>query len=127
MPEAPIFPLRDPLVIDPGELKHFVHILRASQQGDSFGKSVNPAEWDEVLTTWAALYTAGGRETAMASHLVSAVSHVAKIRFSPVITMRANYRIVKGSRYFTVEHVENVKEKDFVLLLYCIEIDSGGV
>jgi hypothetical protein len=41
--------------------------------------------------------------------------------------MRANYRVVFRTRYFTVSYVENVKERDFVLLLYCVEIDSGGI
>lgn len=126
MPEVPLYG-RDPLVIDAGELHHFIRIQRASQEGDSFGKSVNPAEWEEVYTGWAALYTAGGREAAMASHLVSAVSHVIKIRFSPAVVMRANYRVIIGPRYFTVAYVEDVKERNFVLLLYATEIDRGGI
>lgn len=126
MPESPVLN-RDPLVIDAGELHHFIQIERASTQPDTFGKSVNPAQWDQVFTCWAALYTAGGREAAMASHLVSAVSHVIKIRWTPAIVMRANYRVVIGPRYFTVTHVENVKERNFVLLLYATEIDQGGI
>lgn len=126
MPEMPVFTRRDPLVVEPGELDRFVRIQQAAAAGDSFGKSINPAEWNEVWTGWAALYTAGGRETAMASHIVSAVSHVVKIRWSPVVTMRANLRVVLGPRYFTVSYVENVKEADRVLLLYSVEIDSGG-
>jgi head-tail adaptor len=126
MPEVPIFYTRDPLVTEPGELHHFVRMQRASQAGDSFGKSINPAQWDEVWTGWAAIYSAGGREAAMASHIVSAVTHVVKIRWSPIVMMRANYRLVFGSRYFTVQYIENVKERNFVLLLYCVEIDSGG-
>jgi head-tail adaptor len=127
MPETPIFTRRDPLIVEAGELHHFITIQRASTLGDSFGQSINPVQWDDVFQTWAALYTAGGRETSMASHIVSAVSHVVKIRWTPTIIMRANYRVVLGPRYFTVAYVENVKERNFVLLLYATEIDRGGV
>jgi head-tail adaptor len=132
MPEVSLFgrdakARRDPLIIDAGELRHFIRIERASQTPDSFGKSINPATWDEVLTTWGALYTAGGRETAMASHIVSAVSHVVKIRWTPIVVLRANYRVLIGPRYFTVSYVENVRELNFVLLLYAVEIDKGGI
>lgn len=126
MTEVPIYRDRDPNVVDASELRHFVTILEASQQPDSFGKSVNPAVWDQVWSGWAALYSSGGREAAMASHLVSGVTHVVKIRWSPLVRMRANYRIQYGARYFTVAYVENVKEMNRVLLLSAIEIDSGG-
>jgi SPP1 family predicted phage head-tail adaptor len=126
MPESPVLG-RDPLVIDAGELHNFITIQRASSAGDSFGKSINPVQWDDVYSGWAAIYSAGGREVAMASHIVSAVTHVVKIRWSPVVKMRANYRVVFRTRYFTVSYVENVKERDSVLLLYCVEVDSGGM
>lgn len=127
MPEVPIFTQpRDPLIIDPRELWHFIRIQRASQTGDSFGKSINPVTWDEIFSTWAAIYSAGGREVAQASHIVSSVSHVLKIRWTPAIIARANHRIVFGPRYFTVGYIENVKERNRVLLLYATEIDGGG-
>jgi SPP1 family predicted phage head-tail adaptor len=126
MPEVPIYTFKNPVVTEPSELRHFVTIQRASQTGDSFGKSINPVAWDVLYTTWAAIYTAGGREVAQASHIVSGVTHVIKVRYNTAVIMRANYRVVFGPRYFTVQYVENVKERNIVLLLYCIEIDGGG-
>jgi SPP1 family predicted phage head-tail adaptor len=126
MAEVPIYRYKDPLVIEPGELLHFITIQRASLVGDSFGKSINPVAWEDLYSTWAAIYTAGGREVAQASHIVSSVTHVIKVRFNPTVIMRANYRVVYKARYFTVQYVENVKEQDAVLLLACSEIDGGG-
>jgi SPP1 family predicted phage head-tail adaptor len=127
MPEVPIFTQRkNPLIIEPGELWNFIRIQRASRLGDTFGKSVNPVDWEDLFSCWAAIYSAGGREVAAASHLVSSVSHVLKIRYTPSIIVRANHRIIFGARYFTVGYIENVKERNRVLLLYATEIDGGG-
>jgi SPP1 family predicted phage head-tail adaptor len=109
-----------------GELCHQVEIQQPqTSSGDSFGNSVTPANWTTVRTTRAAIYTAGGRETSMASQIVSAVSHVVKVRWTEV-TINANYRVVFGSRFFTVQYVENVLERNRVLLLYCLETNQGG-
>lgn len=117
---------RDPLIINPGELLHSVVIQAPSSTPDTFGQSVTPATWTAVLTTWAAIYTAGGRETSMASQIVSDVSHVVKIRWSAAATLKANQRVVFGVRTFTVQYVENVLERNRVLLLYCQEVNGGG-
>ena len=126
MAEVPVFTQKNPLVIEPGELWNFITIQRAAAAGDTFGKSINPVLWENLYNTWAAIYTSGGREVATASRIVSNVSHVVKVRFNSAVILRANYRVVFGPRYFTVEYIENVKERRRVLLLYCIEIDGGG-
>jgi SPP1 family predicted phage head-tail adaptor len=127
MPDL-IFKYKDPLVIEPSELWHFITIQRGSQAGDgtTFGKSIAPATWDDLYSTWAAIYTSGGREVATASRLVSQVTHVVKIRYNPAFTIRSSDRIVFGRRFFTVQFVENVKERNIVLLISCVEIDGGG-
>jgi SPP1 family predicted phage head-tail adaptor len=126
MTEVVIFRQRDPLVIEPGELHNFITIETASTVPDTFGQSVSPAAWNVVGQVWAALYTAGGRETSQAAQIVSEVSHVIKIRYSSAFKPRANYRVIYGERYFTVQYVENVKERNRVLLLYALEVNSGG-
>lgn len=117
--------MNDPLVLNPGELRHFVRIESPVYAAGPRGASVSPSSWEMVRTTWAAIYTAGGRETSMASQIVSQVSHVVKIRWSQVVA-RANYRVVFGGRIFVVEYVENVLERNRVLLLYCNEVNGGG-
>jgi SPP1 family predicted phage head-tail adaptor len=109
-----------------GELVHSIQIQQPQYgQTDSFGGSVTPATWNTVRTARAAIYTAGGRETSMASQIVSDVSHVVKVRWTDIM-IRANYRVFFQSRFFTVQYAENVLERNRVLLLYCLEVDSGG-
>lgn len=118
--------MRDPLIVNAGELRQSVAIQQPqyASAGPS-GESAVPASWATVRTTRAAVYTAGGRETSMASQIVSQVSHVVKVRWTDTV-IRPNYRVVLGARTMTVSYVENVLERNRVLLLYCNEIDGGG-
>ena len=113
------------LVVDAGELRHIVTIQKPSGAGDSFGQSVAPIAWDFVRMTRAAIFTAGGRETSDAAQIISDVSHVVKIRWTSDL-IKPGYRLLVKGRFFTVSYVENVLERDRVLLLYCREIDGGG-
>jgi head-tail adaptor len=119
-------PENNPLAISPGELRHAVSIQQPDfTAAGARGKSAVPTSWNTVRETRAAIYTAGGRETAMASQIVSQVSHVVKIRWTDV-PVKAGYRIAFGARVMTISYVENVLERNRVLLLYCQEIDGSG-
>ncbi len=111
--------------MDAGELRHKVQIQQPTYAAGPTGMSATPVSWSTVRTSMAAIYTAGGRETSMASQIVSQVSHVVKVRWSDVV-LKANYRVLFGGRFFTVQYVENVLERNRVLLLYCLEVDGGG-
>jgi len=117
-----------PSVINPsiaaGELVHQVTIVSPSTAGDSYGQSVVPTIWNPVRTARAAIATAGGRETSAASQLVSDVSHVVTVRWTPDV-IKAGFRVLFGSRVFTILYAENVAERNRVLLLYCQEIDGN--
>ena len=116
----------DALTMQPGELRHSVTIQTAAAAApDPNGLSVTPASWTLVRSTRAAIYTAGGRETSMASQIVSQVSHVVKVRWTPDV-IKANDQLLFDSRTFTIQYVENVLERNRVLLLYCLEVDGGG-
>lgn len=117
--------MRLPYIIDAGELRHSVTIEQPQYAADASGMAVTPSSYLAVRTTRAAVYTAGGRETSMASQIVSEVSHVVKVRWSDVV-IKSNYRLLYGDRYFTVQYVEDVGERNRVLLLYCLEVDQGG-
>lgn len=118
-------PARDPLVVRPGELRHFIQIQSPLYASDARGKSETPVSWNAVCSANAAIYTAGGRETSQASQIVSQVSHVVKIRWQGM-TIKANYQVLFGDRTFTVQYVEDVLERQRVLLLYCLEVNQGG-
>jgi len=117
--------MRDPLIIEPGELRHKIQIQQPIYASDARGMSVTPDAYSTVRTTMAAIYTAGGKETSQASQIVSQVSHVVKVRWTGT-PIKANYQVLFGARFFTVQFTENVLERNRVLLLYCIEVDGGG-
>lgn len=117
---------QQPYIIAAGELRHQIAIEQPEYaQPGRTGMSITPAAWQAVRNTRAAIYTAGSRETSMAAQVVSQVSHVVKVRWAPQAIL-ANYRVVFGNRFFTVQYVENVAERNRVLLLYCLEVDQGG-
>jgi len=118
-------PARDPLVVRPGELRHLVEIQSPVYAGDARGASIVPVSWSLVCCANAAIYTAGGKETSQASQIVSEVSHVVKIRW-PGVLIKANYQVLFNGRIFTVKYVEDVLERNRVLLLYCLEVDQGA-
>lgn len=112
--------------IQSGELRHPIAIEAPAYAADALGgMSVAPTSWTAVRSARAAIYTAGGRETSMASQIVSDVSHVVKVRWTSDI-IKAGYRVLFGGRFFTVQYVENVLERNRVLQLYCLEVDGGG-
>ncbi|HLH36005.1 MAG TPA: head-tail adaptor protein [Alloacidobacterium sp.] len=114
------------MAINSGELRHPITIQAPANavQSGSFGASVTPSSWTVVRSDMASIYTAGGRETSQASQLVSEVSHVVKIRWTSDV-LKAGYQIVFGARIFTVLYIENVQERNLVLLLYCKEVDGA--
>jgi head-tail adaptor len=112
------------LVVDAGELRHPIQINAPTAVVEADGASVMPRSWNLVRTTMAAIYTAGGRETSQASQLVSEVSHTVKVRWTPDV-LKAGYQVAFGSRAFTVLYIENVLERNRVLLLYCKEVDGA--
>jgi head-tail adaptor len=112
------------LAIDSGELRHPLAIAAPSSTPGPYGASVTPDSWTPVRMTMAAIYTAGGKETSQADQLVSECSHVVKVRWTPDV-LKAGYRIVFGARTFTVLYIENVLERNRVLLLYCKEVDGA--
>lgn len=117
----------DPLVIQPGTLRHSVTVQSPDYVADAIGgMSVAPTSWTTVRTTFAAIDTAGGREMAQAAQIVSQVSHVVKLRWTRTV-IKAGYRVLFAGRFFTVQYAENVQERNRVLKLYCLEVDGGGL
>jgi len=107
------------------DLCHWIQIQAPQSTADARGLSVSPAAWNTVCATRAAIYTAGGRETSQASQIVSEVSHVVKIRWGGVAIL-AGYQVLFKDRVFIVKYVENILERNRMLVLYCLEVNQGG-
>lgn len=118
------------LSINPGDLRHLITIQAPSSTAGAMGNSLVPGSWTQALATWAAIYTpgaggirGGGRFGAQGDQIISEATHVVKIRWTPV-TLAAGYQVLFGTRVFTINYIENLLERNRVLLLYCKEIDG---
>lgn len=114
---------KDPLVIQPGELRHQVQI---QQQASGQASDGSPStSWNTVLMTMAAIYTQGSKEVYQAAQFTAQVSHVLKIRWPGIgITIQGGMQVLFGSRTFKLQTVDNVLERNRVLMLHCLELNG---
>lgn len=110
--------------IGSGELAHKIQIqVPRTAPGDSFGQSITPDTWDTVLSVRAAIEAAGAGERNESAQLVSEVSHLVIIRWTPTF-IGANFRVLFGARIFAVQAVTNLFERNRVLILRCNEVNQ---
>jgi SPP1 family predicted phage head-tail adaptor len=109
--------------IGAGELVHRIQIQKpVTAPGDSFGQSITPDTWDTVLTVRAAIEPIGAGERNESGQLISEVSYRVTIRWTPVF-IGANYRVLFRGRTFVVQAVNNLLERNRVLILFCSEVN----
>jgi SPP1 family predicted phage head-tail adaptor len=111
--------------IGAGELIHRIDIQQPETDAaaTTFGRSITPNVWTTVRTTFAAIEPSTGAELAQPMQLVSEVSHCVKVRWTPV-HIASGFRVVYNARFFTVKYVINPRERNRVLLLYCLEVNN---
>ena len=115
----------DPLVINSGEQRHTIQIQVQSNAPDAVTGAPGTS-WATVLTTQAAIRTASSREAYQAMQFTAQVSHVIKIRWPGTgFNIAGGQQVLFGSRQFKLQTVENVQERNRVLLLHCLEINGA--
>jgi head-tail adaptor len=120
----------DPLALPPGLLRHAIEVQRPSDTPGLSGASVNPADWIRVLVCMAGIDLISARDNYASEQLSSQLSHVVWMRWTDT-PVRAGYRIKVQSaptmptRYFMIQAVENVQERNRILTLRCLEVDAG--
>jgi head-tail adaptor len=122
----------NPLAIDPGELRQQIQIQAQATTQDTLGGQIEV--WNTFLTTRAAIYTGAAvpdirskqpRENSQDGQFSSEITHVMKIRWpGPDVSLLGGQRVLYRGRFFVLQNVENIQERDRVLLLYCIEING---
>ena len=103
----------------PGRLRHRVVIQRATDAIDQYGDQTKT--WASLATVWAAVEPLNGREFFAAAQTQSQVS--TRITIRPLIdqTITPKDRVKFGSRYFDIQTVINVEERNIELQLLCAE------
>jgi head-tail adaptor len=120
----------DPCVINPGELRHPITIQKPSRTGDSRGKSVTPAAWDDVLNTHAKIDGTGTlayRASFANNALASTSTDMITLRFPGVsVVIKPNMRIVFGTNIFLVQAVDNVQHRNRILRIACMQVSPDS-
>lgn len=106
-----------------GALKRRVTIQVPSTDQDEYGQPTDT--WDELMTTWAGIRVATGKEIYAASGFTSQVSHVITLRYRPSVTIRSNCRAIHEGRIFQIQTISDPDESKAQVNLLCLEIDEG--
>lgn len=114
---------QNPLAIDAGELRHQIQIQQQSPSQSTTGAPAS--NWTTILQTMSKISTASSREVYQASQFTAQVSHVIKIRWPGAgVNIQGGQQVVFGSQVFKLQTVENVLQRNRVLLLHCLEING---
>ncbi|UWZ84648.1 phage head closure protein [Occallatibacter riparius] len=121
----------DPLVINPGELRHRIEIQEVSSTAqDPRGKSVNPKMWDKVLSCWAKIEGAGSRTFRMSfsnNAQVSLSTDVITIRWpGSNVVLKPGQRVQFNSNLFNIDAVDNVQHRNRKVVLACTQISADS-
>lgn len=109
--------------INPGELRRQVTIQAPTTATDAAGQPTTA--WTTMLTTMAAIRATAAKEAFQTGQFISQVTHRISIRWpGDAITLRGGQRVLYGSRTFLVQAVENVRERNALIHLMCLEIDG---
>ena len=121
----------DPLVINPGELRHKIQIQKApagAGDRDSAGQVV--ATWNVVLSTYAAIDGTNShtfRDSFMNNALASQSTDAITIRWpGAAIEIRPGMRVVFGDNTFLIQAVDNVQRRNRKVVLACIGISEDS-
>jgi head-tail adaptor len=117
--------------IDPGKKRHKISIHATSTTQDTRGEetpAVGPVAWN----CYAAIETSTGREL-FQDGFVSQVIHKVSIDWPRTVRITPDMTVVvhpaKGAKAnkYEIQTIENVQERDLVMVLTCLEIDNEEV
>jgi len=116
----------DPLLLQPGDLRHPIEVQEASSSRDSFGQT--SSTWIPVLTTRAKIESVTSlayKELIQNNAIASQASDVVTIRWPGIgIDLEPGMRVVYKDNILLVQAVDNVLRRNRVVKLYCLVIDG---
>jgi head-tail adaptor len=113
----------NPLVINPGELRHSVTISAPSSDGDAFGAGSNI--WTPILTTRASLKQITAKTLFQTGALISQATHILRMRYTSTV-IEPGYRVTYSTHTYRVVNVDNVQERNRVLEILLLEINGNN-
>lgn len=113
----------NPLVINPGELRHQVQLCHSDPAQDNFGQNINT--WTPYRTTFASIRGLSGQELYQGSEFTSAAQVRIRMRWTDDNTIPGD-RVLFGSHTYVVQICNNILLRNRVLELTCLEINGEG-
>jgi SPP1 family predicted phage head-tail adaptor len=111
-------------VINPGKYRHVVTIQKQLETDNPYGERPrnDDANWENVLTTRAAIFPISGRDIFEAMRTESEMTHRIFVRFNPTLKINSSMRILFGDRIFDIISPPiNFQEKNIELSILCKE------
>jgi SPP1 family predicted phage head-tail adaptor len=114
----------NPQVLPAGKLRDLVQIQSPSSAQDGYGQPT--AEWGAFASMLCSLKAVRQRETYQTGQFSSEYTHTIEILWPGpnVVILRGMRGIVKGHIYL-IEDVENLEERNRVLILHCVAISDA--
>lgn len=100
-----------------GKLRHRIAIQEATVTQSDTGYAVKT--WSTVTTVWGRIEPLSGREALIAQQISPELSHKVTLRYYPDLT--PEHRIKFNDRYFDVNFIRNLEEKNRVIIVLCKE------
>jgi head-tail adaptor len=114
----------DPLVVNPGTLRHQVQIQQQVTAQDAMGGQTE--SWNTVRTTWASIvYMANGSKENYQEGFSAQVTHIITVRGLPAPAITPGMRVLFGSHVYLIQPFDDVQLQGVLLKLQCLEIAGG--
>jgi SPP1 family predicted phage head-tail adaptor len=109
--------------VNPGELRHWVDIQAKSKQQDDSGQQVEA--WSTVLRTRCKIEGVSRIERYGDAVTSEQVDHLLTTRVFRQVTITPGMRAVFRDHYYYIKFLDNLQEQDWVMLLYCLELNGS--
>lgn len=104
----------------PGTMRRRITIQNSTPTQNTSGDMV--PSWGTYYTCWAEIQPATGRELMAAAQVQANISHTITIRWPGTsYTISPSMRVLYKSRYFDIQAVINLDERNRTLQLLCLE------
>jgi len=110
------------MTIEAGKLWYEISIEQRGDTRNTYGESV--ASWSEYLATYADMIDLSGAELEIAQQINSNITTKIITRWDSGI--RATMRILMDGEYYNIVSVDNVDERDKIMVLLCERIEVAG-
>jgi|ERR1035437_1755423 SPP1 family predicted phage head-tail adaptor len=115
----------DPLIINPGELRHQITIGALSSTQDADGQPLNT--WPVYFTTRAKIQQLSGQQVYQGAEFTSAKQARFTMHWPGAgVTINVGDRIFFKNHIYEIQIADNVLERNRKLILTCLEIDGSS-